>query len=108
MVGLSGADCRLDVVVHTEEVRRIEFVFQSNEAIIVAAVGFASDCVPLVRHVVAVSPSDKKGLQGFPALEQAFGNHEPCMVSLQVDAIFDSLREEERYKVLVRGVGLQP
>ena len=42
------------------------------------------------------------------ALEQAFGNHEPCMVSLQVDAIFDSLREEERYKDLVRGVGLQP
>jgi tetratricopeptide (TPR) repeat protein len=42
------------------------------------------------------------------ALEQAFGNHEPCMVSLQADAIFDSLREEERYKDLVRGVGLQP
>ena len=42
------------------------------------------------------------------ALEQALRNHEPCMVSLQVDAIFDPLREEERYKDLVSGVGLGP
>jgi adenylate cyclase len=40
------------------------------------------------------------------ALEQAFRNHEPCMVSLKVDAIFDPLRKEKRYKDMVRGVGL--
>ena len=42
------------------------------------------------------------------ALEQAFRDHEPCMVSLKVDAIFDPLREEERFKDMVRGVGLEP
>ena len=42
------------------------------------------------------------------ALEQAFRNHEPCMVSLKVDAIFDPLRNEKRYKDMVRGVGLEP
>ena len=41
------------------------------------------------------------------ALEQAFRDHEPCMVSLKVDAIFDPLREEERFKDMVRGVGLE-
>ena len=40
-------------------------------------------------------------------LEQAFRNHEPCMVSLKVDAIFDPLRKEERYKHMVRGLGLE-
>ena len=42
------------------------------------------------------------------ALEQAFRNHEPCMVSLKVDAIFDPLRAESRFKEMVRGVGLEP
>ena len=41
------------------------------------------------------------------ALEQAFRDHEPCMISLKVDAIFDPLREEPRFKELVRGVGLE-
>ena len=41
------------------------------------------------------------------ALEQAFRDHEPCMVSLKVDAIFDPLRNEKRYKNMVRGVGLE-
>jgi adenylate cyclase len=42
------------------------------------------------------------------ALEQALSDHEPCMVSLKVDAIFDPLRKEKRYKDMVRGVGLEP
>jgi hypothetical protein len=42
------------------------------------------------------------------ALEQAFRDHEPCMVSLKVDAIFDPLSKEKRYKEMVRGVGLEP
>jgi adenylate cyclase len=42
------------------------------------------------------------------ALEQAFRDHEPCMISLKVDAIFDPLRKEKRYKNMVRGVGLEP
>lgn len=42
------------------------------------------------------------------ALEQAFHNHEPCMVSLKVDAIFGPLREEKRFKDMVRAVGLEP
>jgi len=41
------------------------------------------------------------------ALEQAFRDHEPCMISLKVDAIFDPLREEPRFKELVRRVGLE-
>jgi adenylate cyclase len=41
------------------------------------------------------------------ALEQAFRNHEPCMVSLKVDAMFDPLHKEKRYKDMVRGVGLE-
>jgi len=42
------------------------------------------------------------------ALEQAFRDHEPCMVSLKVDAIFDPLREESRFANMVRRVGLDP
>lgn len=42
------------------------------------------------------------------ALEQAFRHHEPCMVSLKVDAIFDPLREEQRFEKMVCDVGLEP
>lgn len=42
------------------------------------------------------------------ALEQALLNHEPCMVSLKVDAIFDPLRNDPRVANLVRRVGLEP
>lgn len=42
------------------------------------------------------------------ALEQAFRDHEPCMVSLKVDAIFDPLRNDRRFKDMIRGVGLEP
>jgi adenylate cyclase len=53
-----------------------------------------------------VGLNDKE--RALEALEQAFRDHEPCMVSLKVDAIFDPLREEERFKDMVRGVGLEP
>jgi TolB-like protein/Flp pilus assembly protein TadD len=53
-----------------------------------------------------VGLNDKE--RALEALEQAFRDHEPCMVSLKVDAIFDPLREEERFKEMVRGVGLEP
>ena len=52
-----------------------------------------------------VGLNDKE--RALQALEQAFRDHEPCMVSLKVDAIFDPLREEERFKDMVRGVGLE-
>jgi len=48
----------LDVVVHAEEVRRIVFVFQGDEAIVIAAVRFACDGVALIGYVVAVSSGD--------------------------------------------------
>jgi tetratricopeptide (TPR) repeat protein len=53
-----------------------------------------------------VGLSDRE--RALEALEQAFRDHEPCMVSLKVDAIFDPLRKEKRYKNMVRGVGLEP
>ena len=53
-----------------------------------------------------VGLNDKE--RALEALEQAFHDHEPCKVSLKVDAIFDPLREEERFKDMVRGVGLEP
>jgi len=53
-----------------------------------------------------VGLNDKE--RALQALEQAFRDHEPCMVSLKVDAIFDPLREEKRFKDMVCGVGLEP
>ena len=47
-----------------------------------------------------------EGRRALDALEQAFRDHEPCMVSLKVDVIFNPLREEPRFKEMVRGVGL--
>lgn len=41
-------------------------------------------------------------------LEGAFRDHEPCLVSLKVDPIFDSLREESSFAEMVRRVGLEP
>ena len=42
------------------------------------------------------------------ALEQALRDHEPCMVSLKVDAIFDPLRSDSRLTDMIRQVGLKP
>jgi TolB-like protein/tetratricopeptide (TPR) repeat protein len=42
------------------------------------------------------------------ALEQALRDHEPCMVSLKVDAIFDPLRTDSRFTSMIRQIGLEP
>jgi TolB-like protein/Flp pilus assembly protein TadD len=42
------------------------------------------------------------------ALEQALRDHEPCMVSLKVDAIFDPLRTNSKFATMIRQVGLEP
>lgn len=42
------------------------------------------------------------------ALEQALHDHEPCMVSLKVDAIFDPLRTDSRFTTMIQQVGLSP
>jgi hypothetical protein len=46
--------------------------------------------------------------QALEALEQALRDHEPCMVSLKVDAIFDPLRNDSRFTTMIRQVGLEP
>jgi TolB-like protein/tetratricopeptide (TPR) repeat protein len=42
------------------------------------------------------------------SLENAFRDHEPCLVSLKVDPVFDPLRGEARFAEMVRRVGLEP
>jgi TolB-like protein/Flp pilus assembly protein TadD len=53
-----------------------------------------------------VGLSEKERALG--ALEQALRDHEPCMVSLKVDAIFDPLRSDSRFTSMIRQVGLEP
>jgi len=42
------------------------------------------------------------------SLEQAFRDHEPCLVSLKVDPVFDPLRGHPIFGDMVRRVGLRP
>ncbi|MGO9716696.1 MAG: winged helix-turn-helix domain-containing tetratricopeptide repeat protein [Steroidobacteraceae bacterium] len=42
------------------------------------------------------------------ALDNAFHNHEPCLVSLKVDPVFDPLRQDARFSDMVRRIGLEP
>jgi adenylate cyclase len=42
------------------------------------------------------------------ALDNAFHDHEPCLVSLKVDPVFDPLRHEDRFSDMVRRIGLEP
>ena len=44
----------------------------------------------------------------FAELDDAFRNHEPCLVSLKVDAMFDPIRTHPRFAAMVRRVGLEP
>ena len=55
--------------------------------------------------MASVGLSEKE--RALQALEQVLRNHEPCMVSSKVDAILNPLREEARFKDLVRAVGLK-
>jgi Flp pilus assembly protein TadD len=41
-------------------------------------------------------------------LDAAFRDHEPCLVSLKVDAMFDPIRADPRFAAMVRRVGLEP
>jgi adenylate cyclase len=65
------------------------------------------DYVPCwFRAMAWVGLNDRE--QALEALEQALRDHEPCMVSLKVDAIFDPLRNESRFNTMIRQVGLEP
>ena len=46
--------------------------------------------------------------RAFESLEGAFRDHEPCLVTLKVDPVFDPLRGESRFAEMVRRVGLEP
>ena len=42
------------------------------------------------------------------ALEEAFTDREPCLVSLKVEPIFDPLRHDSRFTEMIQRVGLEP
>jgi TolB-like protein/Tfp pilus assembly protein PilF len=42
------------------------------------------------------------------SLEDAFRDHEPCLVSLKVDPVFDPLRHHPTFTDMLKRVGLQP
>ncbi|HLW22774.1 MAG TPA: winged helix-turn-helix domain-containing protein [Steroidobacteraceae bacterium] len=42
------------------------------------------------------------------SLEDAFRDHEPCLVSLKVDPVFDPLRHHPTFTGMLKRVGLQP
>ncbi len=56
--------------------------------------------------IVSIGLNDRQ--RALDALENAFRNHEPCLVSLKVDPVFDPLRQEDRFSDMVRQVGLEP
>lgn len=56
--------------------------------------------------IVSIGLNDKR--RALEALENAFRDHEPCLVSLKVDPVFDPLRQESRFAEMIRRVGLEP
>lgn len=46
--------------------------------------------------------------KAFGCLEDAFRGHEPCLVALKVDAVFDPIRHYPKFAEMVRRVGLEP
>jgi hypothetical protein len=55
---------------------------------------------------VSIGLSDLQ--RALDALENAFHDHEPCLVSLKVDPVFDPLRQDDRFSDMVRRIGLEP
>ncbi len=56
--------------------------------------------------LIWVGLNDKE--RALRALEEAFGDCEPCLVSLKVEPIFDALRDDHRFTDMIRRVGLEP
>ena len=56
--------------------------------------------------IMFVGLNEKKN--ALQALDEAFDNREPCLVSIKVDPIFDPLRDEARFTEMIRRVGLEP
>ncbi len=56
--------------------------------------------------IVSIGLGDKR--RALEALQNAFRDHEPCLVSLKVDPVFDPLREESGFSEMIRRVGLEP
>lgn len=46
--------------------------------------------------------------RAFESLEDAFRGHEPCLVSLKVDPVFDPIRGYSRFTDMVGRIGLEP
>jgi hypothetical protein len=56
--------------------------------------------------IVSIGLNDRR--RALDALDNAFHDHEPCLVSLKVDPVFDPLRQEDRFSEMVRRIGLEP
>jgi len=50
----------------------------------------------------------KRKEEALDALEDAFRERDPWMVFLQKEPVFDFLHSDERYRALVRKMGLPP
>jgi TolB-like protein/Flp pilus assembly protein TadD len=59
-----------------------------------------------VRSIACLGQNDPE--QAVASLEHALCDHEPRLVALKVDPMFDSLRGEARFRAIVRQIGLTP
>jgi adenylate cyclase len=55
--------------------------------------------------IASIGLNDRQ--RAMDALDNAFHDHEPCLVSLKVDPVFDPLRQEDRFSDMVRRIGLE-
>ena len=56
--------------------------------------------------IVSIGLNDRQ--RALDALDNAFHDHEPCLVSLKVDPVFDPLRHEDRFSDMLHRIGLEP